>query len=184
MNVQKLTRDLKAARTVRNISLIVGCVLLAANVMLAMKLARESNQVVLVPTAVSDGMVARGNYDKRYLEALALDTVYGLYNASPASLDYGRTVIERVASAKHRGLLLKRYDEVADDIREREISTVFSVHLIEHKPQSLEVTVEGSLETYVDTVRIASEPRKIKLQFTYEAGSVRLVSVSKMEEAK
>ena len=178
LHLQKSLRNAKIGRGV--LAVTVG-VLIVSNTLLVGKLYSSSNQVVLVPTSVSDGMVARGSVDKRYVEALALDAVYGLYNSSPNSLSYGRAVIERLASVGERVSLLKHYDAVATDISERDISTVFWPSKIEHNHDRLEVVVEGSLETYLNTVPINREPRRILLGFKIEAGSVRLKSISKLE---
>jgi conjugal transfer pilus assembly protein TraE len=181
MNLQGLQKIVRRTRMQRNAILAVGCILLAVNALLGIRLFTQTNQVVLVPTNVSDGMVARGASDKRYIEALALDAVYGLYNASPASLDYGRAVIERIASVSERNNLLRHYDDVATDIRERDISTVFFPRQIEHNIDNLEVVVEGDLQTYLNTVLISVEPRRVLLSFVAEAGSVRLFRVSRLE---
>ena len=47
---------------------------------------------MLVPSRVSDGMVAVGAVDARFVEALALDAVYAFYNVSPETASYGRRV--------------------------------------------------------------------------------------------
>lgn len=176
--------QLHAARFGRNIIFGVAVVMLAANLLLAGKLFTSSNQVVLVPTSIRDGMVARGAVDKRYLEALAMDAVYGLYNASPANLEYGRNVIERISAVGNRQKLLRHYDDVANDIRERDISTVFYVGQIEHSFENMEVVVEGNLQTYLNTVLVAAEPRRILLTFTVEAGSARLNKINVLEMEK
>ena len=184
MDFQAMKGELKSARFGRNGIAIVAGLLLVSNVLLAGKMYTSSNQVILVPTSIRDGMVARGAVDKRYLEALAMDAVYGLYNASPANLAYGRNVIERISAVENRQKLLRHYDDVANDIRERDISTVFYVGQIEHSFENLEVVVEGNLQTYLNTVLVAAEPRRILLTFTVEAGSARLnkINVLEMEE--
>lgn len=181
MDFQILQKQLQSARTGRMAFVLVSAVLLAINAVLALKLYSTSNQVILIPTSVSDGMVARGAVDKRYIEALALDAVYGLYNASPKSLDYGRSVIERIASVADRNTLLKHYDEVATDIRERDISTVFYPRQIEHNFAAREVVVEGDLQTFLNTVLVSVEKRRIMLVFKVEAGSARLSKINRLE---
>lgn len=182
MDFQVMQKRLKGAN-IRNVVLLSGFVLmLGANALLAAKIYTASNQVVLVPTSITDGMVARGAVDQRFVEAVALDAVYGLYNSSPTTLRYGRIVIERTASVKNRAGLLELYDEVAEDIRQREISTVFRPTQIEHNLGQLEVTVKGELDTYLSNVKVATERRNILLTFVVEAGSVRLSKINRIEE--
>lgn len=181
MDFEQLKLSLGRTRTQRNVAAAIAGVMLASNAFLAFEVNSRSNQVVLVPTNVADGMVARGAFDKRYVESLALDAIYGLYNATPSTTDYGRDVLARIAAVKERNGLLARYDEIANDMREREISTVFFPHTIEHNLDRLEVLVEGDLQTFVNTVPISSEPRRILLGFVPEAGSIRLSFINSVE---
>lgn len=181
MDFAQLKSALVRTRTQRNVLGGVGAVLLAANALLAFDISSRSNQVILVPTNVSDGMVARGAFDKRYVESLALDAIYGLYNATPANVSYGRDVIARLASVRDRNTLLSLYDDVSKDMAEREISTVFFPRQIEHNLDKLEVVVEGDLQTFVNTVPITAEPRRILLGFVPEAGSIRLSFINNLE---
>jgi len=181
MDFLVMQRQLRAARRGRMAFGMTLGLMIAINGLLAAKLYFTSNQVVLVPSSLSDGMVARGAVDRRYMEALSLDAVYALYNVSPNTLSYGRQVIERVASVMERNSLLRRYDEVAEDIRDREISTVFAVERIEHNPEALEVIVEGRLQTFLDTVLVSIERRRIQLAFVLEAGSVRLAGINRLQ---
>lgn len=181
MNLQAVETTLSRTRLQRNVAFVLFGVMLLSNVLIGAKFLSQTNQVVLVPTNVSDGMVARGAADKRYIEALALDAVYAMYNASPGNLDYGRHVIERISSVGERNTLLRHYDEIGTDIRERDIATVFFPRQIEHNPESLDVIVDGVLQTYLNTVQIAAEPRRLLLTFVSEAGSVRLSRISRLE---
>lgn len=181
MDFQNLQKQVRNARFGRNALAVVSASLFVMNGLLAVTIYRSTNQVILIPTSISDGMVARGAQDKRYIEALALDTIYGLYNSSPNNLRYGREVIERVASVSHRVELLKKYDAVSQDIKARDISTVFFPRQIVHQIDNLEVIVEGDLQTFLNTVQVNTERRKILLTFVVEAGSVRLSQISKLE---
>lgn len=181
MSPQEMYKQLNSARLGRLVAAGISAVLLVVIILLSVTLATQTNQVVLIPTSVSDGMVARGATDKRYVEALALDAVYGLYNASPANTEYGRQVLERVSSARDRDRILSLYDEISKDIKARKISTVFYTEEVEHNPSSLEVIVTGRLQTYLNTVLVNTEPRRVLLVFKLEAGSVRLSKISKLE---
>lgn len=184
MDFATLNKNLKHARAARNGLAIVALLMITTNVMLSVKLVQTSNQVVLVPSKISDGMVARGAIDRRYMEALALDAVYAMYTVSPNTVDYGRTVIERVSSARRRAALLDQFDDNATDIRERHISTVFFMEKLEFNFDKLQVVVFGRLGTYLETTKVHEEQRKILLTFEEEGSSVRLARVEKMEEAQ
>lgn len=178
MNLYVLSRKMKAAQRARNGLAAVLCLSVSANLLLSYRISQENTQVVLIPSKVSDGMVARGGADIRYIEALSLDAVYAMYTVSPGTIRYGRDVIERIASAQHRARLLDAYDDIAEDIRLRRISTVFRPEKIEHNLARLQITVEGNLATYLDTTEVSNTRRRIMLTFVEEGSSIRL---SRME---
>lgn len=180
MNFRNMDKTLKRSRRALLTVGVVACGLATANVLLAAKMYSQSNQVVLVPTTVSDGMVARGAVDKGYVEALALDAVYAMYNSSPRSLHYGRSVLERLSDPAERAAILATYDRIGRDITERKISTVFFPRKIEHNFADYEVLVEGDLATYLETTQVTREARRILIRFKPQAGSVRLAAIGKI----
>lgn len=181
MNFQVLNTQLRRARQGRNATAALLVAMIVANVGLSIRLAVQNDQVVLVPTRVSDGMVARGSVDVRYMEALALDAVYAMYTTSPNTTSYGRAVVERVAAASQRGELVEQFDEVARDIIERKISTVFFPDRIEHNPAALQIIVYGELGTYLETMQVAREARSILLTFVQEGAGVRLARIERLK---
>lgn len=181
MNVSVLSRKMKQAQRARNVVTLFLGISIAANLALSYRISQTDSQVVLIPSRVSDGMVARGRADIRYIEALSLDAVYAMYTVSPATIRYGRDVIERIAAAPDRARLLSAYDDIAEDIRLRRISTVFRPGKIEHDLERLQITVDGSLATYLDTTEVTNGPRRIMLTFVEEGASVRLSRMELLE---
>lgn len=184
MNPQNLSRALKQARRALVVAVVCAVMLLAGNTLLAAKIYSQSNQVVLVPTTVSDGMVARGAVDKGYIEALSLDAVYAMYNTSPKTIQFGRNVLERLSGPAERAKILDAYDRISTDITERKISTVFFPRKIEHNFSTYEVVVEGVLGTYLETTQITRQDRRILIRFKPQAGSVRLSFIGIIAEKK
>lgn len=180
MNFQNMDKALRNSRRALLLLGISFMALLGSNFLMAAKMYAQSNQVVLVPTVVSDGMVARGAVDKGYVEALALDAVYAMYNSSPRTIVYGRSVLERLSGPAERASILETYDRISKDIVERKISTVFFPRKIEHNFSQFEVVVEGDLATYLETTQVTREDRRILIRFKPQAGSVRLAAIGKI----
>ena len=180
MNFPAMQRTVKQARRAAAVLGLVSLVLLVTNLLLVAKMYSQSNQVVLVPTTVTDGMVARGTVDKGYIEAIALDAVYAMYNSSPNTLTYGRSVLERLSGPAERNEILLAYDRIAEDIAARKISTVFFARRIEHNFDRYEVVVEGDLATYLETTQVTREKRRILIRFRPQAGSVRLSGIGRL----
>jgi conjugal transfer pilus assembly protein TraE len=181
MNFDTLKRKMYGAQRARNALVLLLAVSITGNAFQSWRMSQESTQVVLIPTRVSDGMVARGAADIRYIEAITLDAVYAMYTVSPETVRYGRTVIERISAAQDRARLLESYDDIADDIRLRRISTVFRPEKIEHNLARLQVSVTGNLATYLDTSEVNNSPRKILLTYVEEGSSIRLSRVELVE---
>ncbi|PTE20586.1 hypothetical protein C5F48_16785 [Cereibacter changlensis JA139] len=184
MTFDTLKKKLYGAQRARNVLAVLLAVAIFGNVLQSWKISQESTQVVLIPSRVSDGMVARGAADIRYLEAVTLDAVYAMYTISPNTVSYGRNVIERVAAAQDRAHLLDLYDDIAEDIRLRRISTVFRPEKFEHNLERLQVAVTGTLATYLDTTEVSTGPRKILLTYVEEGSSIRLSRVELVEIEK
>lgn len=178
MTFDALNRQLRAARWQRSVFAVLALLLLVSNLFLVGSFTQVQRTTVLVPSRVSDGMVAVGAVDARFVEALALDAVYAFYNVSPETASYGRRVVERLASLRDRPSLLDAFDTVSNDIRQRRISTTFFPETVEHELTGLRVIITGSLATFIETQRVSREPRIVTLTFVEEASSVRLASMS------
>ncbi|MDV4146437.1 TraE/TraK family type IV conjugative transfer system protein [Shimia sp. FJ5] len=174
MTPQNLSRALKRTRRGSAVLGVVTIMLLVSTTALSIRVFSQSNQVVLVPTTVKDGMVARGAVDKGYIEALALDAVYAMYNTSPNTIRFGRSVLERLSGPAERPKILQTYDRISSDIAARKISTIFFPRVIEHNFAAYEVVVDGVLATYLETTQISREDRRLLVRFKPQAGSVRL----------
>lgn len=182
MNFTTMEKQLLAARRSRN---VLACLLAAAvmgNALLALRVMQENTQVVLVPSRISDGMVARGAVDVRYVEALALDAVNALYNLSPATVDYGRNVVERLAASGDRARLLTQFDTIGDDVRGRSISTVFRPERLERDMERLQVIIRGELTTYYNQSAVSTDARSFRLTFVAEGSSIRLSQIDLIQE--
>lgn len=183
MTFDALNRQLRAARWQRSVFALIALLLLVSNLFLVGSYTQVQRTTVLVPSRVSDGMVAVGAIDNRFVEALALDAVYAFYNVSPETASYGRRVVERLASLRDRPQLLDAFDAVADDIRQRRISTTFFPEKVEHDMDGLRVVITGSLATFIETKRVSREQRTVTITFVEEAASVRLASMAVEETA-
>lgn len=60
MDFATLSRRMKGAQRARNVVTLMLGVSIAANLLLTWRISQENTQVVLIPSRVSDGMVARG----------------------------------------------------------------------------------------------------------------------------
>ena len=102
MSPHQQARQLRSSRGTRNLFIIISLVQLAVIVMLGGSYTQIQRTTVLVPSRISDGMVAAGAVDSRYVESLALDAIYAFYNVSPETAAYGRRGCDRLACVRDR----------------------------------------------------------------------------------
>lgn len=182
MQFSSMERAMLRFRRARNALGIVLLVMILSNLLLVWQVLNTRSQMILVPSRVSDGMVAQGGGDIRYLEALALDAVQAMYTLSPATTSYSRSVIDRVSNPAEREVLLKRFDDTASDIKKREISTVFMPEKIDHDLAGLLLVVTGQFSTYLGTNKVAEDRRVIRVAFAEFGGSVRVARIERLAE--
>ena len=76
MTFDALNRQLRAARWQRSLFAVIALLLLISNLFLVGSYTQVQRTTVLVPSRVSDGMIAVGAVDARFVEALALAALY------------------------------------------------------------------------------------------------------------
>ena len=182
MNQALVSSQLRFARFARNLLALLLAMSIVANAALAIHISRQTNSVILVPSVVSDGMVARGSLDVAYLEQLAKDAVMSLYQLTPTTLGEGRAVIERVSSGETRSELLGHFDAIAKDIGSRKLSTVWRTVRLTTNLDALTVDVEGEFSTYVRNNFASSESRTIRVTFGPEGASAWVIGIESLEE--
>ena len=52
---------------------------------------------------------------------------------------------------------------------------------VRHYGEQSRIVVEGSLQTFVETVLVSTEPRAVLVTFTLEAGSARVSKIHKTQ---
>lgn len=182
MTPDNVTKQLSNARFMRNLLFVILSASIISQAAMSVHMARQTNQVVLTPSIVADGMVARGAVNVPYLEALAKDVVSSLYQVTPTTLGEGRAIIERVASGAARDALLVSFDATAKDIQERQLSTVWRTEKFTTDLAALTVDVSGEFSTYVGTNFASKQHRIIRVSFGREGASARVVGIETVEQ--
>ena len=182
MDIIAVQRQYKSSQMQRNIIAIIALSLLLIIGVQAIALAKQRRSVVLIPSHVSDGMVAYGARDTRYIEAIALDTIYALFNVSPGSMEYSRLVLERVSAAAQREEVMKIWEKSTEDYVMRKISTTFLPHKIEYQLVSDRAVITGDLRTFIGNTMVNRVEKQIAVFFTPEAGSYRVSGIQEITE--
>lgn len=177
-------RELRGARNVRNAMALIAFVMTAAVVLLVAELRSRQHVTVLVPTIVQEGMIANGRIEARYMEGLARDALYSLLNVTPDTTDYSRNMLGRLAAPAARPEILNLWEDVMEEVRKRDISTVFYPSTLESSVKDLSVTVDGELVTYLGFSKVGNEPRRYRIEFVEYQGSIRVARIAELEVPK
>ena len=183
MNTIQVQQKYKSAVNQRNALFATTILQLLLMVMLVVTLMSQKTQVVLIPSRVTDGMVALGAQDNRYIEAIGLDVVYAMFNVTPSSLRHNRAVIERVTSAQQREVVLGVFDETSKDFKRRNITTAFFPVSITYELSLNRVRIEGQIKTFLNTTMVSVETKELAVYFSEEAGSYRVSGIHEIKEA-
>jgi len=181
MTISEMQRRYGAVIFQRNSFVATSLFLLALVGLLAFSLSQKQQRVVLIPSRVADGMIAYGAKDTRYIEALALDTVYAMFNISPSSTEYTKTVLTRITTAASRAEILDAVDQSTRDYKRRKITTTFFPRSIEYHLENDRVIIAGILKTFISNSLVASEEKLIAVIFKPEAGSYRVHQIKELD---
>ncbi len=178
----ELQKQFRSVQLQRNalMALIVGT--LSIIFMQSIAMSRQKQSVVLVPSHVSDGMVAVGARDTRYIEAIALDTIYALFNVSQGTTEYSRNVLHRVTAADQLQEVLAIWETSIEDYQRRKISTTFLPLSIEYQLNLDRVLVRGDLRTFIGNTMVSNSEKITAVYFTQEAGSYRVSGIQEINE--
>lgn len=180
MNPAQLEKQFRSVQLQRLVLLCVVGVTLGIILMQSVAMSRQKQSVVLVPSRVTDGMVALGALDTRYIESIAMDTIYALFNVSTGTNDYSRTVLERVTAADQRGEVLTAWERSIKDYDRRNISTTFLPHSVQYQLNLDRVLVRGDLRTFLGNAMVSNSQKVTAVYFTREAGSYRVSGIQEV----
>lgn len=180
MNPARLERQYRSAQLQRNALMGVLIATLAIIFMQSVAMSRQKQSVVLIPSRVTDGMVALGAFDTRYIESIAMDTIYALFNVSQGTNDYSRTVLQRVTAADQLEEVLRVWETSVQDYDRRKISTTFLPHSIKYELEQDRVLVTGDLRTFIGNVMVSNTTKVTAVYFTREAGSYRVSGIQEV----
>lgn len=182
MNPIELTKQHRSVQLQRNTLLALFAATLCIIFMQSVAMSRQKQSVVLIPSRVSDGMVAVGALDTRYIEAIALDTIYALFNVSQGTTDYSRIVLQRVTSADQRQAVMRIWETSIQDYQRRNISTTFLPLSIEYQLNLDRVLVRGDLRTFIGNTMVSNDAKTTAVYFTQEAGSYRVSGIQEINQ--
>lgn len=165
-------------------NLILGLVVIivASNLLLAIKLHNTQQTIILVPTIDRQLKVGSNFVSKDYLKLRAEQIVYLLFSMKNENLNQVmQELLKQVDNSSHKEFK-SQLEKLGEDIKARGYYYSFAdIKEWEVNEESLTVQVSGYLETYLSGRQIARQLKNYKLTFCNKAG---LVNLNSFEEIK
>ena len=155
---------------------------MAANLVLALGLARREAVTVLVPAVTGPAWeVGAGRAGQRYLEDMARTAAVTLLSLTPENAEHVREAAARLSYPSARGAVGAWVASEARRMAGRDLAAAFYPERIEADPQTLAVDVEGELATWIGREEVAREDKRYRLTFRLDGGRMGLL---RFEEIK
>ena len=149
---------------------------MAANLVLALGLARREAVTVLVPAVTGPAWeVGAGRAGERYLEAMARTAAVTLLSLTPENAEHVREAAARLSHPSARGAIGAWVAAEARRMAGRDLAAAFYPERIEADPGTLAVDVEGELATWIGREEAAREDKRYRLTFRLDGGRVGLL---------
>ena len=162
----------------RNIVFVVLCGTVLLVIFLIVKVATQSQTVVLIPSNLQAEMKisSDGKASKSYVEQFSRDIMYTMLNITPSSVRYANNAILKMSASKLHKDLAHQLAIHENDVIQKNISTYFTLHKISFTSKdNLSVTTDGELITFVGKDVVSKEIRQYQLKFAINGTKITLI---------
>lgn len=168
----------------RNILLGTSTFLLAANVLLSIKI--YSTEVITrnIPIVDQELIVSDNYINDEALKYKANQIIVLLFSMKKENAVLIKETLLRQVDNEFYPEFKNKIEELAEDIQKRDYRYVFNdIQSYEYDNYKWTVKVTGYLDTYLSDKRIASTPKQFLLSFTNKSGIINLKSFEEIQNA-
>jgi conjugal transfer pilus assembly protein TraE len=179
MNFDFFKENILELRVQRNLLGLLAALLLVNNLILSGSVFYRREQVVLVPPRITKQLWVQGNQvSKEYLTEMGAYISKLFLDLSPATISYNHGTLLTYATPEAYGQLKKQFLKEADEYTKLQLSTHFKPIEILSNPESLEVTIKGSMSSYVAGKHIKDSQEVVVIRFTHRDAGLLLEKVT------
>lgn len=185
MNFGFFQENILELRTQRNGLGILAGLLLLNNLILSVGIFYKRERTILVPPKITKPFWVQGSYvSKEYLTEMGAYLSKLFLDLSPSSVSYNHGVLLSYATPEAYGALKKQLLKEAEEYTKLQLSTHFKPREITAKPDTCEVTIKGSLSSYVAGKHIRDSQETVVIQFTHRDAGLQVSEVRYQESGK
>lgn len=165
-------------RTQRKGLVAVASILLLNNLILSGAVFYKRERMVLVPPRITKPFSVQGDsVSQEYLTEMGAYISKLFLDLSPSSLSYNHSILLTYAAPEAYGQLKKQLMREADEYTKLQLSTHFKPSEVKANPETLEITVKGSMSSYVAGKHIRESQERVVIRFTHRDAGLLLESV-------
>ena len=167
----------------RNLLLLLCLVLLASNLVLALKIFTSSREIVIVPFARNEFVIG-GKVDEGYLSEMSDLFLGNLLNLTVNNIPLKkRNLLKYVTPGSWRNMDLY-FSDLLEKYKGFNLATFFVRKTLKVDPKTLEVIAKGILTLRYGSSGIKEEERCYRLTFEFSYGKLLLAGFKEIKEEK
>lgn len=179
MKLDFFQENILQLRVQRNILSLLAVALLLNNLVLSGVVFYKRERIILVPPRVTKQLWVQGNQvSKEYLTEMGAYLSKLFLDLSPSTVVYNHGILLTYATPEAYGSLKKQFLKEGEEYTKLQLSTHFKPVEILANPETLEVTIKGSMSSYVAGKHIRDSQETVAIQFTHRDAGLLLERVT------
>lgn len=179
MNFEFFKENILELRVQRNLLGVLAAILLFNNLILSGAAFYNRERMILVPPRITKQLWVQGNeVSKEYLTEMGAYISKLFLDLSPSTVTYNHGVLLTYATPEAYGALKKQFLKEAEEYTKLQLSTHFKPVEILTNPETMEVTIKGSMNSYVAGKHIRDSQETVAIQFTHRDAGLLLEKVT------
>lgn len=172
-------------RTQRNGLTVVASILLLNNLILSGAVFYKRERMILVPPRITKPFWVQGSsVSQEYLTEMGAYISKLFLDLSPSSISYNHGTLLTYATPEAYGQLKKQFMKEADEYTKLQLSTHFKPSEVTVNSETLEVTVKGTLNSYVAGKHIRESQETVVIRFSHGDAGIQISEIRYQESEK
>jgi len=179
MNFDFFRENILELRVQRNGLAILAGILLLNNLILSGTAFYKRERIILVPPRITKQLWVQGDtVSKDYLTEMGAYLSKLFLDLSPSTVSYNHGILLTYATPEAFGPLKKQFLKEAQEYTKLQLSTHFKPSEITADPETLAVTIKGSMSSYVAGKHLHDSQETVAIQFTHRDAGLLLEKVT------
>jgi type IV conjugative transfer system protein TraE len=176
--------ELSKIRLQRNLLGAVLVLMIAGNLILAIKLYNQETITRLVPTITSEQIISEKFVNDEALKARAKELIWLIFSMKKENVDAISAEILKLVDNAYIDDFKQQIEELSTDIEDKNYRYVFNTIGYEFDNHNFTVKVHGQLETYMAGKQLSEVYKEYLISFINRGGVLMLKSFEEIKEEK